>query len=162
MGGSRPSAPTVVMPAPTSPTIYQSVVPLQSYQQTADYLARIKQQTQEAQDRLQAQSGTPEEIGARQAAVRLQAAGTYAGSLPTGDKWLQATTGVADRYAPAKKAAKQNLTQAQKDYAEALKKVGNKPAPAYSDAGITPSWATATIPEGMPGYVVPKATTTTT
>jgi hypothetical protein len=147
------------MPAPTTPTIYQSVVPLQSYQQTADYLARLKQQTQDIQEQRYAQSGTPEELGVRQAATRQQAAGTYLSSLPTGDKWLEATTGVVDRYAPAREAAQQNFTQAQQDYAEALKKLGNKPAPAYADAGVTPSWATATIPEGMPGYDPNKKTT---
>jgi hypothetical protein len=140
------------MPAPTSPTIYKSVVPLESYQQAAEYLGRIKQQTQEAQDKLYAQSGTPEEIGVRQAATRQQAAGTYLATLPKGDKWLQSTTGEIDPYAPARESAQQNLTQSQIEYAEALKKLGNKPAPAYTDTGSTPSWATSTIAEGMPGY----------
>lgn len=146
MGGS---APKTVMPAPTAPTVYQSVVPLQSYQQTGDFLNRLKQQTQDIQEQMYAQSGTPAQLGVRQAATRQQAAGTYLSSLPTGDKYTRANSGVEDQFAPARDVAKQNLSQAQQDYAEALLKKDEKPKPLDQS---TPSWATSTIPEGMPGY----------
>ena len=52
---------------------------------TGDYLGRLQQQTNTAQQQLYAQSGTPGQIGARQAETRMKAAGTYLSSLPTGD-----------------------------------------------------------------------------
>ena len=101
-----------------------------------------------------AQSGTPAEIGARSAAVRMQEAGTYASTVPTGDKWLASTTGVTDPYADMRDAAKKKLSDAQTAYAQALQNINAKPAPL--DTTSVPSWAQSTIPEGMPGYTPTK------
>jgi hypothetical protein len=118
-----------------------------------DFLERLQKQTNTAQQQLYAQSGTPGEIGARQADTRMKAAGTYLASLPTGDKYTRANSGGIDQYAPAKEAAQGAFSQAQKDYAEALAKSTEAPAPAYTEEEMkTPSWAKSTIAEGMPGY----------
>jgi hypothetical protein len=120
---------------------------------TGDYLGRIQKQSNTALQQLYSQSGTPGEIGARQADTRMKAAGTYLSSLPTGDKYTRANSGVFDQYAPAREASQTSFSQAQKDYAAALEKSTQAPAPAYTDEEMqTPSWAKSTIPEGMPGY----------
>ena len=148
MGSPKP---TVITPPP--PTIYQSVQPLASYKMGGDFLERLQKQTNTAQEQLYAQSGTPGEIGARQAGTRMQAAGTYLSSLPTGDKYSRASSGVSDQYAPAREASQTAYSQSQKDYADALAKSTQAPAPAYDEEQMkTPSWAKSTIPEGMPGY----------
>ena len=148
MGSPKP---TVITPPP--PTVYQSVQPLASYQMGGDFLERLQKQTNTAQEQLYAQSGTPGEIGARQAGTRMQAAGTYLSSLPTGDKYSRASSGVSDQYAPAREASQTAYSQSQKDYADALAKSTQAPAPAYDEEQMkTPSWAKSTIPEGMPGY----------
>jgi hypothetical protein len=83
----------------------------------------------------------------------MQAAGTYLSSLPTGDKYTRANSGVSDQYAPAREASQTAYSQSQKDYADALAKSTQAPAPAYDEEQMkTPSWAKSTIPEGMPGY----------
>jgi hypothetical protein len=120
---------------------------------TSDFLNRLQRQTNTAQQQLYDQSGTPGEIGARQAATRQQAAGTYLSSIPTGDKYTRANSGVTDQYAPAREASQTAFSQAQKDYADALAKSTQAPPPAYDEEQMkTPSWAKSTIPEGMPGY----------
>ena len=45
-------------------------------------------------------------------------------------------------YKPVEQAAQAQLTEAQKEYAEALKKVGDKPKATISE---TPSWAQRTV-----------------
>lgn len=154
MGGSPPSAPTVVMPAPTAPTLYQSVVPLESYQDVAEAMQRAEKETAKIQRQRYQEVGTPAEIGARQAARRVQEAGSYYASLPQGDKYLRQTTGVANPFQAAEATASKNLTEAQRQYGEALERVRDVPEPTISE---TPSWAKRTIPEGMPGYNPPKA-----
>lgn len=120
---------------------------------TGDFLKRLQQQSNTAQQQLYAQSGTPGEIGARQAGTRMQAAGAYLSSLPTGDKYTRANSGVSDQYAPVREASQTAYSKAQKDYADALAKSTQAPPPAYTDQEMeTPSWARSTIPEGMPGY----------
>ena len=137
MGSPKP---TVITPPP--PTVYQSVQPLASYQMTGDFLKRLQQQTNTAQQQLYAQSGTPGEIGARQAGTRMQAAGTYLSSLPTGDKYTRANSGVSDQYAPAREASQTAYSQSQKDYADALAKSTQAAPPVYSEKDLeTPSWA---------------------
>lgn len=148
MGGSKP---TVITPPP--PTVYQSVQPLASYQMGGDFLKRLQQQTNEAQQSLYAQSGTPGQVGLQQAETRLKEAGTYLSSLPTGDKYERANSGVTDQFAPAREAGKTVYSQAQQDYATALQRAGTAAPPAYTEEEMqTPSWARSTIPEGMPGY----------
>jgi len=148
MGSPKP---TVITPPP--PTVYISSNPKESYQMTGDFLNRLQRQTNTAQQQLYAQSGTPGEIGARQAGTRMQAAGAYLSSLPTGDKYTRANSGVSDQYAPVRESSQTAYSEAQKDYADALARSTQAPAPAYTDEDMaTPSWAKSTIPEGMPGY----------
>lgn len=143
MGGSSPSASTTVMPAPTAPTVYKSVIPLESYQQTADYLRRIQEQTNKAREEMYAQSGTPAQIGARKAGVEVQAAASYLSSLPQQDKYMQQITGSKeDPYAAAKETAVARLSEAQENYARALQNINAKPEEIKYQ---TPSWATSTV-----------------
>lgn len=135
MGGSPP---TTVLPAPTAPTVYQSVIPKESFAHTADYLARIQDQTQRAQDTLYSQAGTPAQLRAQNAGVDMQAAGTYLASLPSGDKYTKATSGVDNKFAPAQQAAATRFSQSQQDYAEAVSRAGDKPEPIKKER---PSWA---------------------
>ena len=131
---------TIVTPPP--PIVYRSFNPDETYLATADSLKRIQEQTNTAQQQLYAQSGTPGQIGARQAATRQQAAGTYLSSLPSGDKYTRANSGVSDQYAPAREAAQGAFSQAQKDYADALAKSTQAAPPVYSEKDLeTPSWA---------------------
>ena len=142
MGGSKPApAPTVMMPAPTAPTTYRSVVPLESYQDLAESMKRIEQETGKIQEQRYLEVGTPAELGARQARQRTLEAAAYASGIPQGDKAIEKETGKTDIYKPVQQAAQQQLSDAQKEYAEALKKVGQKPVPTVSD---TPSWAKRT------------------
>lgn len=143
MGGSRPSAPKVVMPTPTAPTLYQSVTPLESYQDLAGQLKRIQEETGKLQSQRFTEVGTPEELGARQAGIRARESAAYLASLPTGDKAIEQTTGVQDPYKPIREAVEGELTDAQKAYAEAMQKLGSKPPePTISE---TPSWAKRTV-----------------
>ena len=124
MGGSRPSPPTVVMPTPTAPTLYQSVTPLESYQDLAGQLRRIQEQTDQIQRQRFTEVGTPEEIGARQRGIEAREAASYLTSLPKGDTTLEQTTGLKDPYKPIRETVEGQLTDAQKAYAEAMQRAG--------------------------------------
>ena len=141
--GSRPApaAPAVVMPSPTAPTLYQSVVPLQSYQDLAAQLERIQKETGKIQEQRYQEVGTPAELGARMASRRVQEEASKVAAVPTGDKYLQQTTGVSGQFEPFLAANKEALSLAQQEYAEALKKISEKPVPTVSE---TPSWAKQT------------------
>jgi hypothetical protein len=141
MGGSPPSAPTTVMPAPTAPTLYQSVTPLQSYKQAAEQLGRIQKATDEVQGQRYLEVGTPADVGARQAGRRALEAAAYLSAVPSGDQYMAQTTGKTGQFAPLQQAAQENLTEAQKEYAAALKKIGEKPPSTVTE---TPSWAQST------------------
>lgn len=142
MGGSRPSPGQVIMPAPTAPTTYQSTTPLESYQMTGEQLKRIQQETAKIQEQRYQEVGTPAQLGARQAGRRQLEAAAYLAAVPGGDKYIEQTTGKTGQYQPLKQAAEAQLTEAQKEYAEALKKIGEKPTPTISE---TPSWAQKTV-----------------
>jgi len=142
MGGSRPSAPSVIMPSPTAPTTYQSTTPLESYQDLAGQLKRIQEETGKIAEQRYQEVGTPTELGARQAARRQLEAASYLAAVPLGDKYVEESTGRKDQFEPLKKAAEQQLSEAQKEYAEALKKIGEKPTPTIAE---TPSWAQRTV-----------------
>lgn len=142
MGGSRPSPGQVIMPAPTAPTTYQSVTPLESYQDLAGQLKRIQEETGKIAEQRYQEVGTPAELGARQAARRQLEAAAYLAAVPAGDKYLEQTTGKTGQFEPVKQAAEAQLSEAQKEYAEALKKIGEKPTPTIAE---TPSWAQRTV-----------------
>ena len=121
MGGS-PSAPTVVMPAPSQSTVYQTKNPREAYQALADYGKRLYDQTQVATENLQAQSGTPQQLGQRQLDQQALTAAAYASSLP--------------------KAASPSLKQTAADL---LRKAKNRaaagpPPSAQTPAYVPPSW----------------------
>lgn len=82
MGGSKPSAPQVVMPAPAAPTIFQSVVPEQSYKDLAAQLGRYEEERGKIEKQKYAEVGTPAEIGARQRARDVKSEMAYMASLP--------------------------------------------------------------------------------
>jgi hypothetical protein len=138
MGGSKPSAPVTVMPAPTAPTFYQSLIPQESFEDTAAYLKRIQEETGKIQKQRYQEVGTPAELGARMAGRRLQEINSYGASLPKGDKYLQQTTGVTDPYAQLKDAIGAQKYQALAEYDAALARIGDVPEPTVDE---TPSWA---------------------
>jgi hypothetical protein len=138
MGGSKPSAPVTVMPAPTSPTFYQSLIPQESFEDAAGYLKRIQEETGKIQGQRYQEVGTPAELGARMAGRRLQETSAYGASLPKGDKYLQQTTGVTDPYAQLKDAVNTQKYQALAEYEGALARMGEKPEPTINE---TPEWA---------------------
>jgi hypothetical protein len=142
MGGSRPSAPVTVMPAPTAPTLYQSYTPLESYEDLAEQMKRIQAETGKIQGQRYSEVGTPAELGARQAGRRTMESAAYLASLPGGDKYLSQSTGRTNQFEPVKDAAKTQLSLAQKEYADALTKLGERPTATMDE---TPSWAKRTI-----------------
>ena len=167
MGSPAPSysPPAVVMPAPTAPTTYQSVIPLESYQDLAEQLNRIKTETAKIETQRYQEVGTPEELGARQAGRRVQEAASYLSSLPRGDRFLAEARGFTgftpqafvDDIAPAREAAQARLSESQLAYGEALGKVAESKAapPPPPPVFQTPSWAERTIPEAMPKSPAP-------
>ena len=132
---------TVVMPSPTAPTLFQSVVPLQSYKDLAETMKRYQEETGKIQEQRYQEVGTPAQIGALAASRRVQEEAAKLAAVPTGDKYLQQTTGVSGQFEPLREANKEALSEAQKQYAEALKKSGEKPTPTIAE---TPSWAQQT------------------
>jgi len=141
MGGSKPAPSQVIMPAPTAPTMFKSEVPLTSYQDLAQSMERIQKETGKIQEQRYQEVGTPAELGARQAGRRTVEAASYLASIPQGDKYIEQLSGKKEIYKPLEQAAQTQLTEAQKEYAEALKKVGEKPTPTVAE---TPSWAQRT------------------
>jgi len=114
---------------------------VESYQELAESMKRIEEERGKIQEQRYQEVGTPAELGARQARQRAVEAAAYLSSIPSGDKAIEKETGKTGVYQPVQQAAQQQLSEAQKEYAEALKKVGQKPTPTISD---TPSWAQRT------------------
>lgn len=147
MGGTPPTPPQVVMPPETKPEYFQSVIPLESFQDAAGYLGRIENRLNQAIQERYRTTGTPAELAARGAGTRLQEVASYRSSLPSSDKFLS-DDGSQSSYIPAKGASDKRLTQAEKEYGEALSRI-KEPPPEFSFTG-TPSWAQRTIAAGMP------------
>ena len=84
MGGSKPSAPTVIMPAETQPQQFQSVIPEKSFKDLAQQMGRIEKETGKIQDQRYDEVGPHAEIGAKQRAIETQEAASYKASLPRG------------------------------------------------------------------------------
>lgn len=137
MGRSSPSPGQYYSPAPAPATVYQSVVPEQDYGAVAERLKRIQGQTDTALAQRYQEVGTPAELGARQAGRRVQEAASYLAAIPTSDKYLKDVTGIENKFMPAKTAAEETLSDAQKQYAEALKKATEKPGSVVTP---TPEW----------------------
>ena len=93
MGGSKPSAPTVIMPAQTKPQQFQTYIPEKSFKDLAQQMNRIETETGKIQDQRYDEVGTPAEIGARSKGTNMLAAAAYLSSLPkdTPDTSFQTT-----------------------------------------------------------------------
>ena len=83
MGGSKPSAPTVIMPAETKPQQFQTVIPEKSFKDLAEQMGRIEAETGKIQEQRYDEVGTPAEIGARSKGRNVQTAAAYLASLPS-------------------------------------------------------------------------------
>ena len=142
MGSSpSPSAPTTYIPTPAAPTLYQSVIPKESYAQAGDYLKRINEQLNTALSDQYRQVGTSAEQGARNAGYQAQQAASYASSIPVTDKYIKQTTGVADVNAAARLAAGNVAANLQQAYQQKQASAGDIPAPIPF---TMPSWASGT------------------
>lgn len=104
-------------------------------------MKRYQTETGKIQAQRYQEVGTPAELGARMAARRVQEEASKLAAVPTGDKYMEQVTGVTGQFEPLREANKQALSQAQQEYAEALKKIGEKPEPTIAE---TPSWAKRT------------------
>jgi len=82
MGGGKPSAPTVIMPAETKPQQFQSVIPEKSFKDLAEQMGRIETETGKIQQQRYDEVGTPAEMGARSKGTNMLAAAAYLSSLP--------------------------------------------------------------------------------
>lgn len=133
MGSKK--GPTTYLQEAAAPQTFRQENPPEHYQMLADFLNRDKEQTNIAQSNVYAQAGNPWEIGARQAQTTAQAASTYLAGLPKGDKYM------SDSFAPARDTAREIETSEKQKYADALAKLKNPVAPAYSDTSSMPSWA---------------------
>lgn len=132
----------MILPTPTAPTLFQSVTPLESFEDAAGALRRAQEETAKIQQQRYREVGTPAEIGARQAGRRMKEEASYLASLPQGDRFLREARGGGDPFGAIRGASEMGLTEAQKEYAKALEKAGEIPEPTISS---TPSWAQRTI-----------------
>ena len=73
MGGGKPSAPTVIMPAETKPQQFQSVIPEKSFKDLAEQMGRIETETGKIQQQRYDEVGTPAEMGARSKGTNFKA-----------------------------------------------------------------------------------------
>ena len=83
MGGSKPSAPTVIMPAETKPQQFQTIIPEKSFKDLAEQMGRIETETGKIQEQRYDEVGTPAEIGARAKGRNVRSAAAYLASLPS-------------------------------------------------------------------------------
>ena len=83
MGGSKPSAPTVIMPAETKPQQFQTIIPEKSFKDLAEQMGRIEAETGKIQEQRYDEVGTPAEIGARAKGRNVRSAAAYLASLPS-------------------------------------------------------------------------------
>ncbi len=154
MGGSKPGAPQVIMPAPTSPIVFQSIVPEQSYKDLAAQMERYQQQREEIKKQRYSEVGTPGEIGARQRARDVKTEEAYLASLPgrkpaggletasgtynEPDTFTRSYSGTSGMMGPPRGASSTASSEARAQYADALTRVNEVPAPPKSEK---PSWA---------------------
>jgi hypothetical protein len=168
MGGSKPSAPQVVMPSPAAPIVFQSIVGEESYRALADQMKRYQQERGEVAKQRYSEVGTPGEIGARQRARDVKTEEAYLASLPgrkpagsvdrykayttgqTGgletasgtynepDTFTRSYSGARGMMEPPRGASSTALSEARAQYADALTRVNEVPAPPKTEK---PSWA---------------------
>ena len=142
MGGSKPSAPQVVMPSPAAPIVFQSIVPEQSYGDLAAQMQRYKQQRGAIEKQRYSEVGTPGEIGARQRARDVKTEEAYLASLP-GQKPPGSVGGMME---PPRGVSSTALSEARAQCADALTRVNEVPAPPKTEK---PSWADEELWKGV-------------
>ena len=131
------------MPAPTSPIVFQSIVPEQSYRDLADQMQRYNQQRGAIEKQRYSEVGTPGEIGARQRARDVKTEKAYLASLPGREP---ARSGTGEMMAqPRGMGREPALSEARAQYADALTKVNEVPAPPKTKR---PSWANEELWKG--------------
>lgn len=131
------------MPAPTSPIVFQSLVPEQSYKDLSAQMERYQQQRGEIEKQRYSEVGTPGEIGARQRARDVKTEWAYLESLP-GRK--PPGSGTGGMMAPPSGVSNTALSEARAQYADALTRVNEVPAPPKTEK---PSWADEELWKGV-------------
>ena len=84
MGGSKPTPPTIIMPEESNPQAFQTIIPQKSYKDLAESMRRTEKEINRLPAQRYDEVGTPAEIGAKQRAIEMQEAASYASSLPRG------------------------------------------------------------------------------
>ena len=84
MGGSKPTPPTIIMPAESNPQAFQTIIPQKSYKDLAESMRRTEKEINRITAQRYDEVGTPAEIGAQQRAIEMQEAASYKASLPRG------------------------------------------------------------------------------
>ena len=84
MGGSKPTPPTIIMPEESNPQAFQTIIPQKSYKDLAESMRRTEKEINRITAQRYDEVGTPAEIGAKQRAIEMQEAASYASSLPRG------------------------------------------------------------------------------
>ena len=84
MGGSKPTPPTIIMPDESNPQAFQTIIPQKSYKDLAESMRRTEKEINRLTAQRYDEVGTPAEIGAKQRAIEMQEAASYASSLPRG------------------------------------------------------------------------------
>ena len=84
MGGSKPTPPTIIMREQSNPQAFQTIIPQKSYKDLAESLRRTEKEINRLTAQRYDEVGTPAEIGAKQRAIEMQEAASYASSLPRG------------------------------------------------------------------------------
>ena len=159
MGGSPPPppAPTIVMPTPTAPRLYRTIVPQESYQDVAAFGKRLDEQILALQKDRETEVGTSAELARRMREREAIEAASYADSLkgfkdpgimdvgrdsegrPTskGSSMMNMQQGSDE----AKKAALTNVDQAKKALQKATSQKGQKSASLVDPSKFDPEYA---------------------
>ncbi len=129
MGSQKATAPTVIMPAPTAPSLYRSITTPEAFAVGEKYLKSLKDMGAASKASRIAAVGTDEDLRETQEQTKYQAAATYLSSLPKGDKYLAETTGIPKEllYKTATTAASTIADEKQKDYFDAVKNTTTTP-----------------------------------
>ena len=123
MGSKKSTAPTVIMPAPTAPSLYRSITTPEAFAVGEKYLKSLQGMGAASKASREAAVGTDKDLRETQEQTKYQAAATYLSSLPKGDKYLADTTGIPREllYKTATTAATTIADEKQKDYLDAVK-----------------------------------------
>ena len=84
MGGSKPSAPTIIMPAEQNAQAFQTIIPQRSYKNLAESMGRMDKEYNRLLTNRYDSVGTPSEIGARARGADMMEDAAYLSSIPAG------------------------------------------------------------------------------